>query len=259
MAEPKIYSRTQLKEYILAHLGAPVVNIEITDQQLELCIDDTLDEYLPVAYSGVVERYFPVQIIPGIQDYILPYDVFAILEILGPQTMGMGSTLSSQPFSLGQFIAADLFQNNVGHINLTGYELINEMLSTIELMFSQKITFDFNSISKILHLYQVPTEPRIVIHAYKKLDIEGTIAVSGASGVRYVEENIYSERWIKRMATAKAQLQWGKNLLKFSGSTLPNGGQLNAEFIYNEAKETIERMNESLINDYAIPYDFFIG
>jgi len=257
MAEPKIYSRDGLKQYILRHLGAPVVNIEITDDQLSDAIDDTLDDFLPVAYSGVIERYIPVQIIPGINEYVLPYDVFAVLGVLGPNTVGMGSTMSAQPFSMGQFIAADLFQNNIGHINLTGYELINEMLATVELLFSQKLTFDYNSISKIIHLYQLPIEEKIILHVYKKLDLTSTPVSAGAT--RYHEENIFNEKWIKRMSIARAQLQWGKNLYKYQGSTLPNGGSLNAEFIYNEAKEQIEKLTESLSNDYALPNDFFLG
>lgn len=259
MAEPKIYSRDQLKQYILEHLGAPVINIEITDSQLEHSIDDTLDDYLPRAYSGVIERYIPITLLEGINEYILPYDVFAVLGVHSVQTLGMGfSTTAQDPFSINQFIAADLYKPGTAKIDLIGYELINEMLETMNILFSKKISFDFNSISKILHIFAENTsEKQVMLQVYKKMDIQGTPVSAGAS--RYQEENIYNEKWIKRMSTARAQLQWGKNILKFQGSTLPNGGTLNGEFIYNEAKEQIMLLNEELTNEYQLPNDFFIG
>jgi len=255
MAQPLIYSVEQLKDYILRHLGAPVINIEIDDTQLDDAITDTLDEYLPVAYSGVVERFLPIQLIADTHDYILPYDVFAVLAVMGQNTLGMGATSSAQPFSMGQFIAADLYQPGTGKIDLAGYEMINQMLATTDLLFSQKTTFDFNSISKVLHINQIPAELQVMLHVYKKLDLTGT----PTSGGRYAEENIYNELWIRKMAVAKAQFQWGRNITKYQGSTLPSGGNLNGEFIYNEAKDQIEKLSADLLDRYTLPNDFFLA
>lgn len=260
MAEPKIYTRTALKDYIIRQLGGDANNIELTDNNLEDAINDTLDDYLPRAYSGVIERYIPVQLLEGVQDYILPYPVFAVLSVNDAVGTMMGASMPANLFSINQFIAADLYRPGAAKIDLLGYEMINEMVSTLELIFTKKVTFDFNSISKKLHLFATPgIDTKVIIHTYQKLDLEGTIAVSGVSGNRYHEENIYNERWIKRMCVAKAQLQWGKNLLKYTGSVLPNGGTLNGDFIYNEAKENIERYMQELHDEFELPCDFFIG
>jgi hypothetical protein len=81
MAEPKISTVAGLKAYILRQLGSPVVNVELTDDQLQDSIDNTLDDYIPNAYSGVVERFVPIKLIEGTHQYILPYDVFAVLGV----------------------------------------------------------------------------------------------------------------------------------------------------------------------------------
>lgn len=255
MSTPYIKSKDELKQFILRHLGSPVVQVEITDDQLTDCITETVDEYLPVAYSGVVERHIPITLLPGYNEYILPYSVFAVTAIHSVDMQGIGSSVPSNLFSINNFIAADLYKPGTAKIDLVGYEAINEMISTMNLMFSRKITYDFNSISKVLHLFAENIGESVIIQCYKKMDIEGT----PVSGGRYAEENIYNERWIRDMAVSKAQLQWGKNLLKYTGSVLPNGGSLNADFIYNEAKESVSNLMLKLHDEYVLPVDFFIG
>lgn len=260
--EPKIYSVDQLKMYILRKLGSPVINIEITDDQLVDAIDDTLDDYLPRAYSGVIERYIPVQLITDIQQYILPYSTFAVLGVYDGVGTMMGANQPANLFSINQFIAADLYKPGAAKIDVLGYELINQMISTLELVFAKKITYDFNSISKVLNLVSKPVaDTKVIIHMYQKLDLEKTPIYNAdpSAAPRYYEENIFNEKWIKRMATARAQLQWGQNLMKYTGSVLPNGGTLNAEFIYNEAKANVDALMIELHEEFELPTDFFIG
>lgn len=259
---PKIHSRDALKQYVLQKLGSPVVNIEITAEQLDFSVDDTLDDYFQVAYSGVVERYIPFQLLEGVHDYILPYDVFAVLNVHSVSLLGIGTggqgAVASNMFSLNQFVAADIYKPGVARIDMLGYEMINEMIETMNIIFSSKISFDFNSITKVLHINSENiSDPKIIIQVFRKLDLQGTS--DPASAGRYLEENIYDERWVKRMCTARAQQQWGRNLMKYSGSVLPNGGSLNAQWIYDEGKAEVERLTQELQDMYALPIDFFLG
>lgn len=258
MASPKIYTVAQLKDYILKELGSPVVNVELTDEQLQLVIDDTIDDYLPRAYSGVQERYIPIKLIEGVNEYILPYSVFAVIEVATQQLAGIGQGLPSNLFSLNQFIAADLYRPGMAKIDLLGFEMINEMVASLEVIFSNRQTFDFNSISKILRIHaRLPQDEPAILKVYQKLDLAGT-PMNNDQG-RYAEENIYNERWIKRMCIAKAKKQWGWNLLKYAGTVLPNGGTLNAEKIYEEGKLEIDKYMDELHLEFELPIDFFTG
>jgi hypothetical protein len=141
----RIQSVGGLKQYILRKLGYPLHQIEITDEQLQDAIEDTLDDYTQFAYAGFIERYVPMQLVAGIQNYVLPYPVFGVLGVYDGQGTMMGASQPSNLFSINQFIAADLYKPGVAKIDILGYELLNQMISTMDLVFSKKVTFDFNS------------------------------------------------------------------------------------------------------------------
>jgi hypothetical protein len=259
MAGPKIKSLGKLKQYILRKLGHPVHTIEVTDEQLQDCIDDTLDDFTQFAYSGYTERYVPIKLLAGVQDYVLPYSVFAVLSVNDANMSMIGANMPSNMFSLNQFIAADLYRPGVAKIDLLGYELINQMTASIDLIFGKKQTFDFNSVSKILHLHgHVTSDTNTIVQMYQKLELDTTPKSVGAT--TYEEENIYDERWVKRMCVARTKLQWGQNIgLKYQGSVLPNGGSLNGEGIITMAQAEMEALTTELHDVYELPIDFFVG
>lgn len=259
MATPNIKSLGELKQYILRKLGYPAHSIEITDEQLQDCIDDTFKDFTQTAYSGVLERYVPIQLIAGTQNYVLPYDVFAVLSVNDANMSMIGSNMPSNMFSINQFIAADLYRPGVAKIDIIGYEMINQMTSTLDMVFAKKMTFDYNSVSKILHLHgAVANDQKVIMQLYQKLDL--TTTPTSAGSTRYEEENIYDEKWFQRMCTARAKLQWGINIgLKYQGSTLPNGGVINGQGIIEMAEREIEKLELELADTYTLPVDFYIG
>ena len=50
----------QLKEWILIKLGAPLITVELTDQQLNACIGDAIQVYSKYAYRP--EQYLVVNL-----------------------------------------------------------------------------------------------------------------------------------------------------------------------------------------------------
>lgn len=256
-ATPRISTKTDLKDYIVRQLGGDAVQIELSDDNLEDAIALAVEEYLPNAYSGVAHRFLTVDLLAGSQEYILPYSVFAVLRIHSQNMQGIGNSVPSNLFSVNNFIAADLYRPGTGKIDLITYESVNEMIETMELMFSRQLTFDFNSITKKLHIFSPVQDEKIALEVYMKID--DFITVDPTKPTRTQEENIYNERWIKKMAVAQAQMQWAKNHLKYQGSLLPNGGNLNMEFLYNEAKEQVEKYSEELMSTYTLPIDFYVG
>ena len=55
MALPK--SKQTLADYMLRRCGAPVVNVEVSDVQLEDCIDDAVKMYQEYHYDGSERTY----------------------------------------------------------------------------------------------------------------------------------------------------------------------------------------------------------
>jgi hypothetical protein len=255
----RITSSNALKQYILRKLGYPAHQIEVTDEQMDDCIYDAIQLYTERAYAGTVERYLPITILQGVQDYILPYNTFAVLSVNDNQMSMIGANMPSNMFSLNQFIAADLYKPGVAKIDILGYEMINQMTSTLDLIFAKKQSFDYNSITKILHLHGTPQEnTNVILNVYQKLALDGTPSLGGV--VAYEEENIYDERWFKGYVTSLVKKQWGVNIgLKYQGSVLPNGGSINGEGIITQAETEIEKALEVLEDTYVLPPDFMVG
>ena len=65
--------------------------------------------------------------------------------------------------------------------------------------------------------------------------------------------------FVKEYTTALLKLQWGENLVKFDGITLPGGVTLNGRQIVEDAKQEIEIIRQRLYNEYDTPVDFFVG
>jgi hypothetical protein len=55
------------------------------------------------------------------------------------------------------------------------------------------------------------------------------------------------------------KLQWGQNLIKFDGITLPGGITLNGRQLVDDAKEEIRALEEDLKLGYELPVMDMIG
>ena len=60
MAQPA--SRSQLKDYCLRQLGAPVLEINVADEQVDDIIDDALQYFYERHFDGVMRTYLKYQI-----------------------------------------------------------------------------------------------------------------------------------------------------------------------------------------------------
>ena len=56
--------------------------------------------------------------------------------------------------------------------------------------------------------------------------------------------------------TALIKRQWGQNLLKFKGTKLPGGVELNGREIYEDALNDLNDIKERMSTEYELPpYD----
>ena len=60
MAQPA--SRSQLKDYCLRQLGAPVLEINVADEQIDDIIDDALQYFHERHFDGVLRTYLKYQV-----------------------------------------------------------------------------------------------------------------------------------------------------------------------------------------------------
>jgi hypothetical protein len=70
---------------------------------------------------------------------------------------------------------------------------------------------------------------------------------------------VYNDMLLKKYLTALLKKQWGTNLLKFEGMTLPGGITLNGRAIYEDAIADIEKIETDFDTKYQMPPDFYMG
>lgn len=254
------YSREDFKEYCLRKLGKPVVKINLDDQQIEDCVNDALRMYFDYHYDGVEERFIicPITDQHVTQGYIdLPTDVIGVVRIL--PLMSSGSVFDRGIFDINyQFHMSD-FVGNYGLYqgwNLAYIEQSRMHQSLIQRMFNTEQSFMFNRNTNRVYLIGSLADIRnkhpdgtIVIHAYVRLDYEGSNAYN----------NIWSDRWLAKYTVALIKKQWGSVMKKFAGVQMLGGVTLDGKTIYDEAVEEIKELEDELKNELQLPPDSFMG
>lgn len=252
----RINSRQQLKEYCLRALGAPVIMINVDDEQLEDRIDDALDLFWEYHADGSHLVFLNHQVtaddITG-QYVTLPDGVLSIVRVLhGGYSGGVGGGNGIAGINLQyQAFMTDLMNpRRIMQGGLSSYYVTQSYLGMMSDTFSTPSRLTFNKYHDRLTLQndwsRVLPGSWISVEAYVANDPEKI-------------NSMWNDRWLKKYTTAMFKMQWGSNLIKFAGAQLPGGMTVNAEQIHNDAKEEVAALELELQNNYQLPVDFFIG
>ena len=245
-----ITTRQNLIDYCLRRLGAPVTEINVDDDQVSDRIDDAIEFFQEYHFDGV-EKVFLKHIITQTDidnEYIDVVDpVISVLRVLPIPNFNA--------FQTGFF--NEEYQLRLNNLDdFSGTALINWAMSQTNFslvahLFSIQPTMLFNRKQNKMYLetdwddkFDVGTI--IIIEAYRALD-----------PATYTE--VYNDMFLKKYATALIKQQWGSNLKKFTGVTLPGGVTLDGQTIFSEALEEITKIEEEMSLKYELPPDGFIG
>tara|TARA_Y100001951_G_scaffold53920_1_gene42749 strand:- start:390 stop:788 length:399 start_codon:yes stop_codon:yes gene_type:complete len=75
----------------------------------------------------------------------------------------------------------------------------------------------------------------------------------------HVYENMFNDLFLKQYVTALIKKQWGQNLLKFRGTKLAGGVELNGREIYDDGVKEIEELRQRMKEEFELPPYDFIG
>ena len=245
-----ITTRQNLIDYCLRRLGAPVTEINVDDDQVSDRIDDAIEFFQEYHFDGV-EKVFLKHIITQTDidnEYIAVADpVISVLRVLPIPNFNA--------FQTGFF--NEEYQLRLNNLDdFSGTALINWAMSQtnfslVEHLFSIQPTMLFNRKQNKMYLetdwdnkFSVGTI--LIIEAYRALD-----------PTTYTE--VYNDMFLKKYATALIKQQWGSNLKKFTGVTLPGGITLDGQTIFSEATEEITKIEEEMSLKYELPIDGYIG
>ena len=281
MAKPT--TRQELKDYAYRQLGAPVLEINVDDDQADDLMDDAIQFFNERHYNGVEKMYLKHELtqedidrgkadgtsgvgivttsvnsssVSGLgtvtsnwyenSNFIpVPDSVIGVEKVFKFDS----STISSGMFSIKyQLFLNDLYQFN--SIDLLQYSMVKTYLEDIDFLLTTDKQIRFNQRQDRLYL-----------------DIDWSACVENEWIVlecfRLLNPNDYTRVWndsfLKKYTTALIKKQWGQNLLKFQGVKLPGGIEMNGRQIYDDAEKELEIIREQMSNTYELPPLDMIG
>jgi hypothetical protein len=228
----------------MRRLGSPVINVEITEDQLEDCIDDALERFTEDHYDGTFTYFLPLTLQDGVTEYQLNDDIQTVLSIISSDTVRFDYS-DDEPMLLRAFWVGNEHTTLVKN-DLVDVEVYRQTFKMFNNYFDVPIQFDFNQPTRKLYLYAEPDEDiDVFLRVYKNDEEEVK---------RYL-----TNRWLRDYSVALARLQWGHNLMKYEGANLPGGAQFNYGGIIDQAEKDIEKLIEELEDKYSLPIDPQIG
>lgn len=242
-------TRDQFKQYCLRKLGAPVIEINVDDDQVDDRIDEALRYYWDYHFDGSEKAYYKHQVTDEdkANKYItLPENIIGAVSIFN---IGDPSMRASDIFNIRYQIALnDLY--TLTSVSLVPYYMAMQHLGTITdlLVGKQPIRYSRHKNKLFIDMdwTKLNTGEYLIVEAYEIVD-----------PTTYTD--VWGDRWLSTYATALIKRQWGNNLKKFTGMQLPGGIQFNGQQIYDEANEEIAMLEKDMVTNLSLPVMDMIG
>ena len=271
MAVPS--TKATLKSYCLRSLGSGVIDINVSDDQVDDRLDEALQYFAEYHYDGVERMYLKHQITSaditrGTSDasttatdvvdgsvtatwkegkgYIpIPSTVLSVVNVF-PFT----DSTTANMFDLRyQLRLNDLY--DFSSTSIMEYEMTLKHLDFLEHVLVGEVPIRFSQHQQRLYLdmdwnNDVNADEYIIIECYRKLD-----------PTTYTD--VYNDLYLKRYATALIKRQWGANLSKFNGVSMLGGVTMNGDNIYSQAQEELQKLEEQIQLAFELPVNYMIG
>lgn len=240
-------NRLDFGQYCLRKLGAPVIQIAISDTQVDDRIDEALKFWWDYAIDGSEKFFFKYQVSQTDIDnqYItLPENIMGAIRIFD---IGVITSAIANPFNLNYQIALnDLY--TLASSSMIPYYAMMVQLEFIEQMLVGQKPIRYNRLNNILHVDMnwgnlIPGM-YLLVEAYQVIDPE-------------VYTKAFGDRLLQNYATALIKRQWASNLGLFDGE-MQGGVKYNYQKLWEEATEEVEKY-EALIMNQNIPSGLWMG
>ena len=268
MAKPT--SKAELKEYALRRLGKPVLEINVSDDQVDDAIDYTIQKFQQFHYDGAERVYLKHKITQADLDRAASANDSITTSTAGNSTWLESNTYIEIPqhilsiegiFSFTDKGTANIFDiryqmrlNDLYDFTSTQfyhYYMIQQHLGTIDFLLEGIKPTRYIATQDRLYLdmdwgADVLLDSYFVIKCWRALD-------------HTTWTEIYDNMWVKDYASAKIKKQWGQNMTKFQNVQMPGGVTLNGEMIYNDAVQELKDLDEQLRQEWETPPLDMIG
>ena len=255
---PAIKSKTELKDWTFAMLGYPLVNVELTDAQFDVCIQNALQLYTKYAYFD--DKYLMVDANnyePGKGLDIKQWNVAVVKDMATTRDAmyGIGSSdfFFGWPAMLnGQYGGGPFFGSTYGnYMNWSGgfvtYHNFVEFTELAKRMTGSNPDFRYDRTTKRLMIFPEPRK-RFRHPNWVLLTVECEPPI----------EELLGNEYVRKICLAYAKIILGNVRKKFSSVQLVGGGTIDTS-IGDEGREELNYIIENIRKDEAKGNFFFIG
>ncbi len=276
-------TRQELVTYCKRQLGAPVLEINVADEQIDDILDDSIQYFQERHFDGTIQMFMKYKITQedidrgrsrgndknvGIvtttasstidgqsiefdwtenSNYLqVPPSVIGVTKVMH---FDGANTITNNMFS----VKYQLFLNDIyywGSTEILTYAMVKTFLEDIDFALTTQKQIRFNQRMDRLYLdidwSSLRKDDYLIMDCYRSLHPDDYARV-------------WNDSFLKRYTTAKIKRQWGQNLLKFQGVKLPGGVELNGRQIYDDAEKELEVIREQMSNTYELPPLDMIG
>ena len=250
MAKPK--SRMEFGEYCLRSLGKPVININVEASQVLDRIDEALQAYSEKHYDATEKEWIGYRVTKDdvLRGYLtLPNDILVVDSLIGMDYLNQAYN-QDQDFGYRYNLVVQGAFNPFGSLDILSYYMNKMYMETITDIISVTPTFEYTRHRNKLTIAQNFNEFK-----------EGNIIAMHVFRIINPDENpeVWSDKWLKKYATALIKRQWGANMKKHGEVQLLGGVTVNGQQFFDEALAEIEALETELVETYSEPVNFFIG
>ena len=257
--DQKIRTRDDLKDYICRTLGWPLQTVELSDEQLEDCIDDAT--HLWTKWATLPERFITMPLSAyedgnedeGIDEGLdlSDYRVASVRGVNGQDTFGMygGDAiwgLSNCMLASGTY---PFIGRSFGGTNFEGFTTLQtayEFVNMAKRLTANYFDYRFNPVSQKLVLIPNPN---------KDGKYHDTVVVFSVECVPEDDE-LYGNDYVKRLAVAYAKVRLGNIRGKFQNVTFAGGITVNAD-IGRQGEEEIKDLIAKIKGEESTTTGFF--
>lgn len=251
---PLPQDRDEFKEYCLRKLGAPVIDINVADEQVEDRIDEALEFYQTYHFDALEHIAIIYDITQEDIDnkYItMPDDIVSVVYVAydedGIVKGGFGNNLWHAMKNISYDIS---FGSGACRSGTSYYQMIMNKMNEMKFTFKVNHGIEFQQRNHHLHINidwnKLSVGDNFVFDVYRIIDPETT-------------PDIWADRALIEYATCLIGEQWGQNLSKFDGVELPGGITLDGDKLWDRYHDRKLEIEEEWQLKWEEPVDFFVG
>jgi len=223
--------------YARTMLGEPIVNVELTDDQIKQCVLDAVQIFQRYNMGeGVYEESIVFTMKAGQRVYPMPDNIAEITKYFASYNGDVNQLFTAEHQILMETgilpsLTKQLAGQSVG-MDLAGYDIATKYLELYKHYFNKTYSVNFHHLRRELTVDPTPTT-----------DVVGIMLVWKKEAL----SNCVDHTDVKKLIIAKCKQLWGMIRGKYS-IQLPGGGSIEGESLKSEGKEEereiIERMDD---------------